>query len=151
MISKKDQVAKWMHYMKKSSWEDICPTSVLGVWKGQHCTVAGRDRGLFGEPGTKDWFDLLNRHVGLLFQGLIFNIREDWRDWNDLIVISKVILKKWTSSFISSLPKLSMEVKGGRDLGGRSEREGKRGAGWVMGGRQESTQRARKMNGNMEQ
>ena len=54
MTSKKDQVAKWMLYMKKSSWEDICPTSVLGVWKGQHCTVAGRDRGLFGEPGTKD-------------------------------------------------------------------------------------------------
>ena len=54
MISKKDQGAKWMHYMKKSSWEDICPTSVLGVWKGRHCTVAGRDRGLFGEPGTKD-------------------------------------------------------------------------------------------------
>ena len=54
MISKKDQVAKWMRYMRKNSWEDICPASVLGVWKGQHCTVAGRDRGLFGEPGTKD-------------------------------------------------------------------------------------------------
>ena len=30
---------------------------------------------------------------------------------------------------MSSLPKLSMEVEGGRDLGERSEREGKRGAG----------------------
>ena len=29
---------------------------------------------------------------------------------------------------MSSLPKLSMEVEGGRDLGGKSEREGKGGA-----------------------